>query len=48
MVLLPIRDCTRGYNNRDKSWPIMNTTHETKKTFFERLYLVLGLCKIVL
>ena len=43
---LPIRDCTRGCNNHGQSRPMMSALHVTAKTFFERLYLVLGLRKI--
>jgi len=43
---LPVRDCARDCNHRDQSLPIMSATNVTAKTFFERLYLVLGLRKI--
>jgi len=43
---LPIRDCARGCTNRGQSRPIMSAIDVTAKTFFERLYLVLGLRKI--
>ena len=43
---LPIRDCARGFNNRGQSRPIMSAIDMTAKTFFESLYLVLGLHKI--
>jgi len=42
---LPMRDCARGYNNRAHTRPQMSAINVTEKTFFERLYLVLGLCK---
>jgi len=45
---LPIRDCARGCNHRGQSRPIMSAIDVTAKTFFERLYLVLELRKIVL
>ena len=44
---LPIRDCTRDCNNRAQMCLQLSTIDVTAKTFFERLYLVLGLCKIV-
>ena len=40
---LPIRDCTRGCKNRAKMCAQLSATGVTAKTFFERLYLVLGL-----
>jgi len=40
---LPIRDCARGCNNRGYRWLQLSTIHVIAKTFFERLYLVLGL-----
>jgi len=43
---LTIRDCAKVYNNRGQSRPMMSTIDVTLKTFFERLYLVLGLRKI--
>jgi len=43
---LPIRDCARGCNNRSQSRPMMSAIDVTAKTFFERLYLVVGLRKI--
>jgi len=43
----PYRDCTRGCDNRGQSWPMMSAIHVTANTFFERLYLVIGLRKIV-
>jgi len=45
---LPIRDCTRGYNNRGQSRPMISAIEVTAKTFFERLYLLLGLREIAL
>jgi len=45
---LPIRDCARGCNNRGQSRPIMSAIHVTEKTFFVKLYLILGLRKIAL
>jgi len=42
---LPIRDCARGCTNCDQSRPMMGAIDMTSKTFFERLYLVLGLQK---
>jgi len=44
---LPNRDCARGCNNRGQSRPMISAINVTKKTFFERLYLVSGLHKIV-
>jgi len=41
--VLPIRDCARGYNNRAQMCPLLSAIDVTEKTFFERLYLVLGL-----
>jgi len=40
---LPIRDCARGCTNSGQSRPMMSAIDVTAKTFFERLYLVLGL-----
>jgi len=44
---LPMRDCARGCNNWYQSRPMMSSISVTAKIFFERLYLVLGLRKIV-
>ena len=44
---LPIGDCARGCNNRDPTWPKLSAIGMTPKTFFERVYLVLGLQKFV-
>jgi len=44
---LPMRDFARGCNNRGQSRPIMSLIYKTVKTFFERLYLALGLHEIV-
>jgi len=44
---LPIRGCARDCNNREHSRTQLSATHVTGKTFYERLYLVLGLRKIV-
>jgi len=44
---LPIRDCTRRYNNRGPMRPSLSATDVKKMTLFERLYLVLGLQKFV-
>jgi len=44
---LPIRDCARGCNNRDPTWPKLSAIDVTSKTFFERVYLVLGWQKFV-
>jgi len=44
---LPIRDCARDYSNRAQMCPQLSAIDLTAKTFFERLYLVLGLRKIV-
>jgi len=41
---LPIRDCAKGCTNRGQSRPMMSAIDVTAKTFFERFYLVLGLC----
>jgi len=43
---LPIRDCARGCNNRAQMCAQLSAIDVTARTFFERLYLVLGLCKI--
>jgi len=43
---LPIRDCARSFNNRAQMCAQLNAIDVTAKTFFERLYLVLGLRKI--
>jgi len=43
---LPIRDCARSCNNRGHTHPQLSATVVTEKTFFERLYLVVGLRKI--
>jgi hypothetical protein len=40
---LPIRDCTRIYYNHAQMCPQLSAIDVTEKTFFERLYLVLGL-----
>jgi len=40
---LPIRDCTRGYNNRGHTRSPMSAIDVTQETFFERLYLVPGM-----
>jgi len=45
---LPIRDCARGCINRGYMWLQLSAIDVTQKTFFERLYLVLGLCTIAL
>ena len=45
---LPIRDCKRSCNNRAQMRAQLSAIDVTAKTFFERLYLVLGLCKIEL
>ena len=37
---LPVRDCARGCNNRDQTRPQISAMNVTKKTFFERFYLV--------
>jgi len=42
---IPIRDCARGCNNRGHTRAQMSAIDVTKITFFERLYLVLGLRK---
>ena len=42
---LPIRDCARGCNTRGQLRPMMSAIDVTEKTFFELLYLVLGLHK---
>ena len=39
-------DCTRSFDHRGHSRPMMSATDVIEKTFFERLYLVLGLRKI--
>jgi len=44
---LPIRDCTRSCNNRDPWRLKLSAIDVTPKTFFERLYLVLGFRKFV-
>ena len=41
-----IRDCPRGCSNRAQMCPQLSAIDVTAKTFFERLYLVLGLRKI--
>jgi hypothetical protein len=43
---LPIRDCARGCNNRAQMCSQLSAISVTAKTFFEHLYLVLGLRKI--
>ena len=45
---LPIRDCARGCINRGYIWLQLCAIDVTEKTFFERLYWVLGLRKIAL
>ena len=40
---LPIRDCARGRNNRAQMCAQLSAIDVTERTFFERLYLVLGL-----
>jgi len=40
---LPIRDCARGCNSRAQICSQLSAIIVTEKTFFERLYLVLGL-----
>ena len=45
---LPIRVCARGCINRGYIWLQLCAIDVTEKTFFERLYLVLGLRKIAL
>jgi len=42
---LPIRDCAKGCNNCAQMCAQLSATDVTAKTFFERLYLVLGLLK---
>ena len=42
-----IRDCARGCSNRTQMCPQLSAIDVTAGTFFERLYLVLGLCKVV-
>jgi len=44
---LPIRDCAIGCSNRAQLCPQLSAIDVTAKTFFERLYLDLGLCEIV-
>ena len=44
----PYRDCARGCNNRAQMCAQLSAIDVTEKTFFERLYLVLGLRKIAL
>ena len=44
---LPIRDCTRGCNNLAQMCTQLSAIDVTAKTFFERLYLFLGMRKIV-
>jgi len=39
----PFRDCARGCTNCGQSRPMMSAIDVTVNTFFERLYLVLGL-----
>jgi len=43
---LSIRDCARGCSNCGHTRPQLSAIDLTEKTFFERLYLVLGLRKI--
>jgi len=43
---LPIRDCARGCINPGYMWLQLSAMYVTEKTFFERLYLVLGLRQI--
>jgi len=43
---LPIRDCARGCNNSAQMCTQLSAIDVTTKTFFERLYLVLGMRKI--
>jgi len=45
---LPIKDCARGCINRGYMWLQLSAIDMTEKTFFERMYLVLGLRKIAL
>jgi len=40
---LPIRDCARGCNNRSQMCLHLSTIDVIEKTFFERLYLVIGM-----
>jgi len=40
---MPIRDCAKGCSNRAQMCPQLSAVHVTVKTFFKRLYLVLGL-----
>jgi len=40
---LPIRDCARSCNTRDYTWLQLSAIEMKSKSFFERLYLVLGL-----
>jgi len=40
---LPIRDCARGCNNREHTRTQLSAIDVRKNTFFERLYLVLGM-----
>ena len=40
---VPLRDCARSCNNREHMRTQLSTIDVTGKTFFERLYLVLGL-----
>jgi len=42
----PIRDCAASSNNRGPRWLQLSAIDVTVKTFFERLYLVLGLAPI--
>ena len=41
--VLPIKDCTSGCNNRAQMCTQLSAICVTARTFFERLYLVLGL-----
>jgi len=43
---LPVRDCARGCNNRAQMCTQLSAIDVTARTFFERLYLVVGLRKI--
>jgi len=40
---LPIRDCARGCNNCNHTWPQINTIVVTEKILFEHFCLVLGM-----
>ena len=44
----PYRDYARDCNHRGQSRTIMSAINMTTEIYFERLYLVLGLCKIAL